>query len=99
MAVIPFRFDRIRPRFNERNESSIALLIQSRTEFARAREAEVGTRELERVPTSIFRFRKMILSTISDVGLVNVQREREREGKGTKSPGETCATWPHNACE
>lgn len=39
---IPFRFDRIGARFNERNESSIALLIQSRTEFARAREA--GTR-------------------------------------------------------
>lgn len=40
-----------------------------------------GRERLERVPTSIFRFRKMILSTISDV------QNGEKEIEGGKSPG------------
>lgn len=44
-----------------------------------------GRERLERVPTSIFRFRKMILSTISDVQ----NGEKEREGEGNP-PGNAC---------
>lgn len=42
LQTISFRtrdrpFDRIKPSFNERNESSVVLLIQSRTEFTQAK--------------------------------------------------------------
>lgn len=73
--AIPFRFDRIGARFNERNESSIALLIQSRTEFARAREA--GTRA------------DINLSVPQNDSQHDFRRSErgERERGGGKSPG------------